>query len=70
MLSMVLVYSTCTLNKQENESVVKWFIDNFTDFELEGFQLPNGKEYENGMATLWPDECHSDGFFIAKMKRR
>lgn len=66
----VLVYSTCTLNKQENESVVKWFIDNFTDFELEGFQLPNGKEYENGMATLWPDECHSDGFFIAKMKRR
>ena len=51
-----MVYSTCTLNKQENESVVKWFIDNFTDFELEGFQLPNGKEYENGMATLWPDE--------------
>ena len=29
-----LIYSTCTFNKQEDEEIVEWFLDNF-DFELE-----------------------------------
>ena len=29
-----LIYSTCTFNKQEDEGIVEWFLDNF-DFELE-----------------------------------
>lgn len=53
-----LMYSTCTLNKAENEENVLWFIENFP-FEL---------EKPDDMVTIFPDE-YSDGFFIAKLKR-
>lgn len=53
-----LMYSTCTLNKAENEENVTWFTENFP-FELEN---------ETDMVTIFPDE-YFDGFFIAKLKR-
>jgi len=53
-----LMYSTCTLNKAENEENVTWFTKNFP------FVLEN----EADMVTIFPDE-YCDGFFIAKLKR-
>ena len=37
----VLVYSTCTINGEENEDNVRWFLDNFP-FTLDGFAGHNG----------------------------
>lgn len=51
-----LVYSTCTLNKKENEKQIDYFIKNNPEFSLE-------KE-----KTLYPSE-YSGGFFIAKLVR-
>lgn len=51
-----LVYSTCTLNKKENEKQIEYFIKNHPEFSLE-------KE-----ETLFPSE-YSGGFFIAKLVR-
>lgn len=51
-----LVYSTCTLNKKENEKQIEYFIKNHPGFALE-------KE-----ETLFPNEF-SGGFFIAKLVR-
>lgn len=51
----VLVYSTCTLNKEENEHVVEKFINNNPNFTLEN------------MTTYFPVSGKSDGFFIAKI---
>lgn len=51
-----LVYSTCTLNKKENEKQIGYFIKNHSEFSLE-------KE-----ETLFPNE-YSGGFFIAKLVR-
>ncbi len=53
----ILVYSTCTINKGENEVQVKKFLQTHANYELvkETFILP----YEN----------HTDGFYIAKMKK-
>ncbi len=60
-----LVYSTCTLNKKENEQVVTRFLEDHPEFELSAENMPKGQ----GMVTLFPSEgC--DGFFIAKLIKR
>jgi 16S rRNA (cytosine967-C5)-methyltransferase len=66
----VLLYSTCTLNKKENENNVKWFLSNFPNYNIE--QLFYGEldniEYGKYGVTVLPNE-YMDGFFIAKFKR-
>lgn len=52
-----LVYSTCTVNPDENELQVKDFLKNHEEFTLES------------MNQLMPGE-ETDGFFISKMIRR
>lgn len=64
-----LVYSTCTLEWEENEAVVEAFLKEHPGFQLTPFSLP-GIEGETGMCTLWPDVHHSDGFFAACLTRR
>lgn len=67
----VLVYSTCTLLKQENEDIISYFLNNHTDYALESFPLPLPAEgAEKGMLTLWPHRHGTDGFFIARLRRR
>ncbi len=53
-----LLYSTCTLNKEENEEVVEDFLEKHTDFSLCG-----------DMANIFPSRGE-DGFFIAKLERK
>ena len=63
-----LVYSTCTVNPDENGKVVKRFLESDPDFETEPFEI--GKiSAPDGMITLLPSEHNTDGFFICKMKR-
>ncbi len=67
----VLLYSTCTIRKRENEDVVTAFLAKQKDFTLEEFQLPQPiGTVESGMRTLWPHREGTDGFFIAKLRRR
>lgn len=69
----VLVYSTCTITKEENEDNVKWFIDNF-DFELDSVSpyFPNSLEdrASKGYITLLQGIDKCDGFFIARFIKR
>ena len=67
----VLMYSTCTLLEQENETVVAEFLKSNTDYMVEPFTLPEplGK-IEAGMLTLWPQINGTDGFFISKIRRK
>ncbi|WP_256223679.1 16S rRNA (cytosine(967)-C(5))-methyltransferase RsmB [Paenibacillus sp. 1_12] len=55
-----LIYSTCTLEYNENEGRVQQFLDNHPDFEWD--QL---KPIE-----IYPYEHLSDGFFIARLRKR
>ena len=64
----VLVYSTCTLRRAENEDVVADFIENHGNFTLEPFALGDYRT-DSGMLTLFPHIHHTDGFFIAKLRR-
>ena len=64
-----LVYSTCTLNPEENEGVVKKFISENPDFELASFAVGE-LEVSGGMLTLLPHIHGTDGFFVAKIRRK
>lgn len=61
----VLVYSTCTVNPDENGGVVKRFLSEHPEFSLEPFEA--GAFRSDGMLTLLPGERNTDGFFICKM---
>ncbi len=64
-----LVYSTCTLNKNENEAQVEAFLASHSDFIAESFECL-GEQCSTGCKTVYPYIDHSDGFFIAKLKRK
>ena len=67
----VLVYSTCTVLKRENEDVVRRFLAAHPDYTLEKpwQNLLELAEYGQEMTTLFPQMLGSDGFFIAKMRK-
>ncbi len=66
----VLMYSTCTLLRSENEDVCSRFLSENTEFTTEPFTLPGpAGTAENGMLTLWPHLHETDGFFLCKMRK-
>lgn len=65
----VLVYSTCTLRKAENEDNVRRFIAENDSFALVPFTLGTITA-ERGMLTLFPGIYPTDGFFIAKLIKK
>lgn len=69
-----LVYSTCTVNKKENQENVRWFLEQFPEFELADMSdLLCGKlkkeVKKDGCLQLLPGIHESDGFFIAKFRK-
>ncbi len=64
-----LVYSTCTVFPEENEENVARFLAEHEDFELQGFDF-GSVSCASGMLSLYPDIHHTDGFFVARMKRK
>ena len=71
-LGGVLVYSTCTVLKRENEDVVRRFLAAHPEYTLEKpwQNLPAVAAYGQEMTTLFPQMLGSDGFFLAKMRKK
>ena len=65
-----LLYSTCTVRERENFAVVRRFLAEYPAFVPEDFVCADGSRSENGMLQLWPQRQHTDGFFIAKLRKR
>ncbi len=71
-----IIYSTCTINKEENEAQIHAFLKNHSEFEL--VQLPHlmtehplvGSMVHEHMLTVMTQTSRTDGFFIAKLKRK
>jgi 16S rRNA (cytosine(967)-C(5))-methyltransferase len=74
----VLLYSTCSLMPQENGQVVAAFLAENPDFEPDalapafaqhGIHIPNLAP-DAAMLTLTPAQHGTDGFFVARMRRK
>ena len=63
----VLVYSTCSILKQENEEIITKFLQKHKEFCLK--KIEEISEKNNGMLSILPDDVR-DGFFIAKLQRK
>ena len=63
-----LVYSTCTVLDRENGANVRRFLESHRDFYPEDFTVC-GKSYA-ALTTLMPDTDETDGFFIARLRRK
>ncbi len=76
----ILVYSTCTLEPEENELNVHWLVAN-AHVTLEPINIPVG---DPGLTTVfgkklhpslkhckrfWPHKTNTEGFFIAKVRK-
>ncbi len=66
----ILIYSTCTINKSENEENMKWIISelglkvcDISEYFANGF---HEDETRNGYLRLLPGIDETDGFFISK----
>ena len=67
----VLIYSTCTLLRRENEDVVEKFLAENDEFYLEPLPLPDVfPKNETGMLALVSGEYDTDGFFISRLRRK
>jgi len=72
----VLIYSTCSYSKEENEDMVDWLM---TTFELETVCIPfdaswgiveSESEQNRGFGyRFYPDQVEGEGFFIAVLKK-
>lgn len=66
----VLLYSTCTILRRENEEVVTAFLSRHPEFSAEFFSLLGDLSGTDGMLTLLPCDHGTDGFFIARLRRK
>ena len=64
----ILIYSTCTILKRENEDVVGRFIETHDQFVAEDFTY-SAFQSVNGCLTFWPHIDGTDGFFVSKFRR-
>lgn len=69
----ILMYSTCTMNPGENEEMAAWICETFglEPVSMED-RLPAvlAKEAKQGMLQLLPGVHETDGFFLAKLRKK
>ncbi|ORY08239.1 S-adenosyl-L-methionine-dependent methyltransferase [Basidiobolus meristosporus CBS 931.73] len=77
----VLVYSTCSLSRKQNEEVIEWFIRNHQDCELqdiphiEHLTYTKAKSHSDDIdlskcARFEPLVSSTSGFFVARLKKK
>jgi 16S rRNA (cytosine967-C5)-methyltransferase len=62
-----LVYSTCSVEPEENEQVVAQFLDK--ESEWREVPVPGSNQSEKMGVRVWPQREGADGFFIAAFER-
>ncbi|MCM3689926.1 16S rRNA (cytosine(967)-C(5))-methyltransferase RsmB [Neobacillus niacini] len=71
----ILVYSTCTVDKEENENTVFTFLQEHPEFEMDVTlrdRMPEAIQplVTEGFLQILPQDFGSDGFFIASLRKK
>ncbi|MDQ1003777.1 16S rRNA (cytosine967-C5)-methyltransferase [Neobacillus niacini] len=71
----ILVYSTCTVDKEENEGTVLKFLQEHPEFEIDTSlkeRMPEAIQplVTEGFLQILPQDIGSDGFFIACLRKK
>lgn len=67
-----MLYSTCTLNVEENQDNIEWFLNKHKDAKVEKIFLGNMDNFmynNDGSLTILPNE-YMDGFYVAKIIKK
>lgn len=66
-----LVYSTCTFNRDEDEGVIRTFLEKHPEFFIDPIEMKDGfsKGQIDGTIRLWPHKVKGEGHFVARMKK-
>ncbi|MBI5389882.1 NOL1/NOP2/sun family putative RNA methylase [Candidatus Woesearchaeota archaeon] len=77
-----MVYSTCTLEPEEDEGVVSWLLEQYPESSVEPFDLNinrskaiisfGGQQYHDSVKhclRIWPQDNDNEGFFVAKIRK-
>jgi NOL1/NOP2/sun family putative RNA methylase len=79
----ILVYSTCSLEPEENEAVIDWLLKRHKKTKLEEIKISGikrskpilehrGKKFNEKISRclrIWPHDNNTSGFFVAKIKK-
>lgn len=68
-----LIYSTCTINEEENMENVRWFLQQYKQYQLVSVEDKLCEQLKSsvkeGCIQFLPGIHNSDGFFIAKFRK-
>ena len=64
-----LVYSVCSMTIAETTGVVRAFLADHSEFQLDPFPHPLTGETTDGTLQIWPQDADTDAMFIARMVR-
>lgn len=65
-----LVYSTCSIERDENEEVIRAFLAEKPGFEIFAPRVGQDLSDSSGFIRTFPDSEETDGFFVACLRRR
>ena len=79
----IAVYSTCTLEPEENEGVVSYLLDKYSNAKIQDININikrskpvesfDGITFNKGVRKalrVWPQDNDTEGFFVAKIKKK
>lgn len=68
----LLIYSTCTITREENSQTVEAFLTGHPEFEKEEVFVegPARECLTDGFLTIYPHDFESDGFFISALRKK
>lgn len=77
-----MVYSTCSLEPEEDEGIISYLLDNYDNAKIEKIDLDikrgnaieefNGKIFNSEVKKclrIWPQDNDTEGFFVTKIKK-
>lgn len=64
-----LVYSTCSLETEENETIIGDFRERHPEFEIDSLDAPAALMTGEKTVRTWPHKNDADGFFVAAFRR-